>query len=132
MNHIFLVPLFVLSVESTKFGSIRKPCTYNSVCDTVLAVRKFIAYESSRALEYEIFTRTKISAITVYRRLHECTKEATARSKVISSNHSSSGLASASKVMARRVTVRCGSAMTHTEVYIHLKDFGSSGDLLNG
>ena len=30
-----------------------------------LAVRKFIAHESSRALEYEIFTRTKISAITV-------------------------------------------------------------------
>ena len=38
---------------------------YNSVCDTVLAVRKFIAYESSRMLEYEIFTHTKISAITV-------------------------------------------------------------------
>ena len=50
--------------ESTKFSSIRKPCTYNSVCDTVLAVQKFIAYESSRTLEYEIFIRTEISAIT--------------------------------------------------------------------
>ena len=57
--------LFVLSAESTKFSCTRKPCTYNSVCDTVLAVRKFIAYESLRTLEYEIFTRTKFSAITV-------------------------------------------------------------------
>ena len=57
--------LFVLSAESTKFSSIRKPCTYNSVCDTVLA-QKFIVYKSSRTLEYEIFTRTKISAIAVY------------------------------------------------------------------
>ena len=31
---------FVLSAESTKFCSIGKPCTYNSVCDTILAVRK--------------------------------------------------------------------------------------------
>ena len=38
---------------------------YTSVCDTALAVRKLIAYESSRTLEYEIFMRTKISAITV-------------------------------------------------------------------
>ena len=58
---------FVLSAESTKFSSsIRKPCTYNSVCNTVLAVRKFIAYKSSKTLEYEIFTHMKISAITVH------------------------------------------------------------------
>ena len=42
-----------------------KSCTHTSVCDIAVAVRKFIAYESSRALEYEIFTRTKISTITV-------------------------------------------------------------------
>ena len=56
---------FVLLAGSTKFSSIWKLCTHTSVCDITLAVRKFIAYESSRALEYEIFTRTKISAITV-------------------------------------------------------------------
>ena len=39
---------------------------YDSVCDTALAVRICIAYESSRTLEYEIFTRTKISAIAVH------------------------------------------------------------------
>ena len=60
---------FVLLAESTKISSIRKPCTYTSVCDTAFKVRKFIAYENSRTLEYEIFTRTKISAITVYRRV---------------------------------------------------------------
>ena len=57
--------LFTLSAESTKCSSIRKPCKYNRVCDSALAVRKFTAYKSSRTLEYEIFTRTKISAITV-------------------------------------------------------------------
>ena len=57
--------LFTLSAESTKCSSIRKPCKYNSVCDSALAVRKFTAYKSSRTLEYEIFTRAKISAITV-------------------------------------------------------------------
>ena len=67
--------LFVLSAESTKFSSIRKPCTYNSVCDTVLAVRKCIANESSQTLEYEIFTRTKISAITVVEKKTPCTVE---------------------------------------------------------
>ena len=55
---------FVLLAESTKISSIRKPCTYTSECDTALKVRKFIEYESSPTLEYEIFTRTKISAIT--------------------------------------------------------------------
>ena len=35
------------------------------LCDTALAVRKFIADESSQALEHEIFTRTKISVIIV-------------------------------------------------------------------
>ena len=39
--------------------------TYNSGCDTVHAVQKFIAYKSSRTLEYEIFMRTEISATTV-------------------------------------------------------------------
>ena len=42
-----------------------KPYTYTSVSDTTVAVRKFLAYESRQTLEYEIFTRTKISAITV-------------------------------------------------------------------
>ena len=60
---------FVLSAESTKFNSMWKPCTYNSVCATFLAVQKFIAYDSSQTLEYEIFTRTKISAITVDNKL---------------------------------------------------------------
>ena len=41
-----------------------------SVSDTTVAVRKFLAYESWQTLEYEIFTRTKISAITVFPRLH--------------------------------------------------------------
>ena len=57
---------FVLLAESTKCSSIRKPCKYNSVCDTALAVRNFYAYESSRTPEFKIFTRTKISAITVF------------------------------------------------------------------
>ena len=56
---------FVLLAESTKFSSIRKPYTYTSVSDTTVAVRKFLAYESWQTLEYEIFSRTKISAITV-------------------------------------------------------------------
>ena len=56
---------FVLLAGSTKFSSIRKPYTYTSVSDTTVAVRKFLAYESWQTLEYEIFTRTKISAITV-------------------------------------------------------------------
>ena len=51
--------------ESTKFSSTRKPYTYTSVSDTTLAVRTFLAYENQQMLEYEIFTRTKISAITV-------------------------------------------------------------------
>ena len=46
-------------------SSIRKPYTYACVSDTTVAVRKFLAYESWQTLEYEIFTRTKISAITV-------------------------------------------------------------------
>ena len=58
---------FVLLTESTKFSSIRKPYTYACVSDTTVAVRKFLAYESWQTLEYEIFTRTKISAITVNR-----------------------------------------------------------------
>ena len=57
---------FVLLAESTKFSSIRKPYTYACVSDTKVAVWKFLAYESWQTLEYEIFTRTKISAITVY------------------------------------------------------------------
>ena len=54
---------FVLLAESMKFCGIRKPCTYTRVCDNGFVVQNFIAYESP--LEYEIFTRTKISAITV-------------------------------------------------------------------
>ena len=50
---------FILLAESTKLSSIRKPCTHASVCDTALAVRIFVAYESSRTLEYGIFTRMK-------------------------------------------------------------------------
>ena len=42
-----------------------KPYTYTSVSYTTVAVRKFLAYESQQTQEYEIFTRTKISAITV-------------------------------------------------------------------
>ena len=57
---------FVLLAESTKFISIRKPYTYTSVSNTALAVRKFLAYENQQTLEYEIFTRMKISAITVF------------------------------------------------------------------
>ena len=57
---------FVLLAESAKFSSIRKPYTYTSVSDTTVAVRKFLAYESRQTLEYEIFTRMKISAITVH------------------------------------------------------------------
>ena len=56
---------FVLLAESTKFSSIRKPYTYTSVSDSAFAVRKFLAYESRQTQEYEIFARTKISAITV-------------------------------------------------------------------
>ena len=33
---------FVLQADSTKFCSIRKPCTYTSICDTAPAVRKCI------------------------------------------------------------------------------------------
>ena len=54
---------FVLLAESTKvrnFSRIRKPCMYRSECDTALTERKFIAYKSSRTLEYEIFTGTKL------------------------------------------------------------------------
>ena len=51
--------------ESTKISSIRKPYTHTSASDTTVAVRKFLAYESRPTLEYEIFTRTKISAIRV-------------------------------------------------------------------
>ena len=80
---------FVLLAESTKFSSIRKPYTYTSVSDTTahdfttcllsnkfftcfqfdttVAVRKFPVYESRQTPEYEIFSRTKISAITVAR-----------------------------------------------------------------
>ena len=36
------------------------------MCVTALAVGKFIVYESSPALEYEVFTRTEISAITEF------------------------------------------------------------------
>ena len=56
---------FVLLAESTKFSSIRKPYTYTSVSDTTVAVRKFLVYESWQTLEYEIFTPTKVFAITV-------------------------------------------------------------------
>ena len=56
---------FVLLAESTKFSSVRKPYMYTSVSATTIAVRKFLAYESRQTLEYEIFLRTKISAITV-------------------------------------------------------------------
>ena len=56
---------FVLLAESTKFSCIRKPCTLTSVCDTILAVRKLIAHESLRTLDYGILTHTKISMVTV-------------------------------------------------------------------
>ena len=49
---------FVLLAVSTKISSTRKLCACTGVCDTALEVRKFIAYESSRTLEHEIFTRT--------------------------------------------------------------------------
>ena len=65
---------FVLLAESTKFSSVRKPYTYTSVSDTTVAVRKFLAYESRQTLEYEFFSRTKISAITVSAR---CTNRLT-------------------------------------------------------
>ena len=55
---------FGLLAECMKFCSIQKPCTHTSVCDTVLAVQKFMAYESPRTPEYEFFTRTKVSVIT--------------------------------------------------------------------
>ena len=44
---------------------VRKPCTYTSVSENALAVRKFRAYKRSCTPENEIFTRTKISAISV-------------------------------------------------------------------
>ena len=56
---------FALLVEGTEFCGIRKPCTYTSVWNTVFAVWNLLAYESPRTLEYEIFMRTEISAITV-------------------------------------------------------------------
>ena len=56
---------FILLAGSTKFSSIRKPYTYTSVSDTTVAIRKFLVYENWQMLEYEIFTPTKISAITV-------------------------------------------------------------------
>ena len=62
-NFVFF---FILLAESIKFYSIRKLYSYTRVCDKALAVRNFIAYESPRTLEYEIFTRTKISAIAVH------------------------------------------------------------------
>ena len=47
-------------------SDVREPISlHQAVCDTAPAVRKLIAYESSQMLEYEIFTRRKISAITV-------------------------------------------------------------------
>ena len=51
------ISYFWLKVRN--FSRIRKPCMYTSECDTALTVRKFIAYKSSRMLEYEIFTGTK-------------------------------------------------------------------------
>ena len=38
----------------------------NLMCDTALAVQKFLMNESSQTQEYEIFTRTEISAIAVF------------------------------------------------------------------
>ena len=61
----FIFVYFVLSAEDTKFSSKRKLYTYTNVCDTILPVGKFVAYESLRNQEYEIFTHTKISAFTV-------------------------------------------------------------------
>ena len=70
---------FVLLAERTKFCSIRIPCTYTRVCSPALAVWKFIAYESLRTLEYEIFTRMKISAITVCIKSEHCSYHAISR-----------------------------------------------------
>ena len=72
---------FVLLAESTKFSSIRKPHTYACVSDTTVAVWKFLAYESWQMLEYEIFTRTKISAITVPKVKWTCSGAPEARVK---------------------------------------------------
>ena len=55
----FKFVFFVLLAESTKFCSIRNPFTCTSVCDSALAVRRFIAYESPQTLEYEMFMRSK-------------------------------------------------------------------------
>ena len=58
---------FVLLAESTKFCCIWKPYMYTSICDTALAVRKFIAcVRNSTNARVRIFTRTKISSITVF------------------------------------------------------------------
>ena len=83
---------FVLLAESTKFSSIRKPCPYTNVCDTAVAVRKLIAYESSRTLEYEIFTRTKISAITVYAFIGYSTRAARMESTIMETSHRFRGI----------------------------------------
>ena len=50
---------FILLAESTKVSSIRKSWTHKIVCGTVLAVRKFNAYESSRTFECETFLRVR-------------------------------------------------------------------------
>ena len=62
----FSLVYFVLLAESTKFSSIRKPYTYTSASDTIVAVRKFLAYESRQNARVGNFSRTKISAIAVH------------------------------------------------------------------
>ena len=58
-------PIYFPIVKKKKFEAQKKKYTYTSVSVTTVAARKFLAYESWQTLEYEIFTRTKISAITV-------------------------------------------------------------------
>ena len=54
-------------LKERKISSTRKPYMCTIVYDAArFAVRKFIPYESSRALEYKIFMRSQISVITVF------------------------------------------------------------------
>ena len=59
---LYAIKFRLFSTECTNFSSARKSWI---VCDTILAVWKILAYKSSRTQENEIFSRTKISAITV-------------------------------------------------------------------
>ena len=59
-NSVLILCIIVVAVFFVQgSSSIRKPCTHTSVCDIVLTVRKFIAHESLRTIEDEIFTRKR-------------------------------------------------------------------------